>query len=130
MLFVTVIKKATFMDRTTTPAPMTTSSEALERLRQKNMANEFRWTTKGFAAPNGKTYRPDQLEIVRTLRFEGESNPSDMEILYILRADDGLIGYSLDAYGAYSSHDNEVGYDNFIRQIPEAGHNEQLLFTL
>ena len=118
------------MERITTPAAMTTSSEALERLRQKNMANEFRWTTKGFAAPNGKTYRPDQLEIVRTLRFEGESNPADMEIIYILKAEDGLIGYSLDAYGAYSSHDNEVGYDNFIRQIPEAGHQDQLLFTL
>jgi hypothetical protein len=130
MLFVTTMQKATFMDRITTPTTMTTSSEALERLRQKNMANEFRWTTKGFAAPDGKTYRPDQLEIVKTLRFEGESNPSDMEILYILKADDGLFGYSLDAYGAYSCHDNEVGYDNFIRQIHEAGHEEQLLFTL
>ena len=130
MLFVTSIEKATFMEMTTTPDTMTTSSEALERLRQKNMANEFRWTAKGFAAPNGKTYRPDELEIVRTMRFEGMSNPDDTEILYIIKAQDGLIGYSLDAYGAYSSHDNEVGYDNFIRQIPEAGHKEQLLFTL
>ncbi|HEV2481112.1 MAG TPA: hypothetical protein VGS79_15675 [Puia sp.] len=118
------------MERMNTPDTMTTSSEALERLRQKGMASEFRWTTRGFAAPNGKTYRPDELEIVKTLRFEGESNPDDMEILYIIKANDGLIGYSLDAYGAYSSHDNEVGYDNFIRQIPEAGHKEQLLFTL
>ena len=118
------------MEPINTPDTMTTSSEALERLRQKNMANEFRWTPKGFAAPNGKTYRPDELEIVRTMRFEGMSNPDDTEILYIIKAQDGLIGYSLDAYGAYSSHDNEVGYDNFIRQIPEAGHKEQLLFTL
>jgi hypothetical protein len=108
----------------------TSSSLALERLREKKMDNEFRWTPKGFAAPNGKAYRPEELEIVRTLRFEGASDPSDMEILYILKADDGFMGYSLDAYGAYSSHDNEVGYDNFIRQIPQAGHKEQLLFTL
>lgn len=130
MLFVPGIEKEEFMERMNTPDTMTTSSEALERLRQKGMASEFRWTTRGFAAPNGKTYRPDELEIVKTLRFEGESNPDDMEILYIIKANDGLIGYSLDAYGAYSSHDNEVGYDNFIRQIPEAGHKEQLLFTL
>lgn len=124
-------QKATFMEKiSTTPETMITSSEALERLRQKNMANEFRWTTRGFAAPNGKIYRPEQLEILRTLRFEGESNPSDTEILYIIKAEDGFMGYSLDAYGAYSSHDNEVGYDNFIRQISEAGHNEQLRFTL
>lgn len=109
---------------------MTTSSEVLERLRQKKMDNEFRWTPQGFLATNGRTYRPADLKILRTFRFEGESNPSDMEILYVLRGEDGFTGYSLDAYGAYSSHDNEYGYDNFIRQIPEAGHEEQLLFTL
>src|ERR1700743_3019403 len=118
------------MDKMTTPDTMTTSSEVLERLRLQKMDNEFRWTPKGFLATNGQTYRPIDLEILRTIRFEGASNPSDMEILYILRTNDGLIGYSLDAYGAYSSHDNEYGYDNFIRQIPEAGHEDQLLFTL
>jgi hypothetical protein len=118
------------MDKFTTPDTMTTSSEVLDRLRQKKMDNEFRWTPKGFAAPNGQTYRATDLEIVRAMRFEGASDPSDMEILYILKTNDGLIGYSLDAYGAYSSHDSEVGYDNFIRQIPEAGHDDQLLFTL
>jgi hypothetical protein len=118
------------MEQINTPDTMTTSSKALEQLRQKKMDNEFRWTPKGFAAPNGKTYRPGELVILRVMRFEGISNPSDMEILYILKTEDGLIGYSLDAYGAYSSHDNEFGYDNFIRQIPQAGHNEQLLFTL
>jgi hypothetical protein len=53
-----------------------------------------------------------------------------MEILYILRTRDGITGYSQDAYGAYSSHDNEAGYDNFIRLIPEKGREHQLLFEL
>ncbi|SRR5258708_9326546 len=118
------------MEKITTPEAMTTSSEILEKLRVKHMDNEFRWTPKGFTTPNGKTYRPEDLEIVRTLRFEGESDPSDMEILYIMKTNDGLFGYSLDAYGAYSSHDSEYGYNNFIRQIRQAGHDEQLLFTL
>src|ERR1700761_1795878 len=118
------------MDKMTTPETMTTSSEVLERLRQQKMDNEFRWTPKGFLGTNGETYRPGDLQILRIFRFEGISNPSDMEILYVMKAEDGFVGYSLDAYGAYSSHDNEVGYDNFIRQIPQAGHNDQLLFTL
>jgi hypothetical protein len=118
------------MEKINTPDTMTTSSEILERLRQKHMDNEFRWTPKGFTTANGKTYRPEELEIVRILRFEGVSDPSDMEILYIIRTNDGLLGYSLDAYGAYSSHDSEFGYNNFIRQIPQAGHDEQLLFQL
>jgi len=118
------------MEKVNTPDTMTTSSEILERLRRQHMDNEFRWTPKGFTTRNGKTYRPEDLEIIRTLRFEGISDPSDTEILYIIRTNDGLVGYSLDAYGAYSSHDSEFGYNNFIRQIPQAGHDEQLLFQL
>ncbi len=101
----------------------TTSSQVLEKLRQNKMDNEFRWTPEGFTVGRGKSYQPQDLEILKAFRFEGESNPSDMEILYVIRANDGLIGYSQDAYGMYSSHEKEEGYDNFIRQIPEAGHD-------
>lgn len=107
-----------------------TSSQVIEQLRQKDAGNEFRWTPDGFTAGKGKYYRPDQLEILKTYRFEGASDPSDMEIIYVIRANDGLTGYSLDAYGAYSSHEDEAGYDNFIRQIPEKGHDQQLSFVL
>ncbi|HWB91113.1 MAG TPA: hypothetical protein VG605_04655 [Puia sp.] len=118
------------MENFNTPDTMTTSSQVLGRMRQLKMDNEFRWTPEGFLGANGQTYQPDEMVILRAMRFEGVSNPSDMEVLYILRTKDGLVGYSLDAYGAYSSHENEAGYDNFIRQIPEAGHTDQLLFTL
>ena len=111
-------------------AEMLTVTQALAHLRAKGMDKEFRWTPDGFTPGSGKYYQPDQLEIVKVLRFEGESDPSDMAVLYILHAKDGIVGYSLDAYGAYSSHDNEEGYDNFIRRIPEADHSEQLLFEL
>jgi hypothetical protein len=104
---------------------MTTLSSVLERLRIKKIDNEFRWTPEGFTAGKGKVYTPDQLTILKTYRFEGESNPSDMEILYIIKAADGLIGYSLDAYGMYSNHEGEEGYDNFIRQIPISNGQEQ-----
>ncbi|HLZ89360.1 MAG TPA: hypothetical protein VKQ52_19030, partial [Puia sp.] len=80
------------MEKITTPDTMTTSSQMLEKLRIAHMDNEFRWTPNGFTTTNGKTYRPGDLEIVRTLRFEGESDPSDMEILYIIKTNDGLIG--------------------------------------
>lgn len=118
------------MENINSPDTMTTSSQVLGHMRQLKMDNEFRWTPEGFLAVNGQIYQPDQLVILRAFRFEGISDPGDMEILYVLRAKDGLVGYSLNAYGAYSSHENEAGYDNFIRQIPEAGHADQLLFTL
>ena len=109
---------------------MSTVSEVLETLRLKQVYLEFRWTPDGFTPGKGKYYQPEQMEILKTFRFEGASNPSDMEILYIFRTEDGLMGYSQDAYGAYSSHADEGGYDNFIRRIPEKDHVEQLLFEL
>jgi hypothetical protein len=118
------------MNTENTTDTMSTTSEVLETLRLKKMDNEFLWTPEGFAAGKGKTYQPDELEIVKVFRFEGASDPSDTAILYVIRANDGLTGYTLDAYGVYSSHENEGGYDNFIRKIPQAGHDEQLLFEL
>jgi hypothetical protein len=108
---------------------MNTLSQIMNKLTVKGYDNEFRWTKEGFLF-NDKVYRPEDLTIVKTYRFEGVSDPSDMSILYLIKAGDGLIGYSLDAYGVYSNHDDEEGYDNFIRKIPLKDKEEQLLFEL
>jgi hypothetical protein len=112
------------------PHQMTTLTQVMEKLRTKRMDNEFRWTQEGFTANKGKIYQPQDLLIVKVYRFEEITNPSDMCVLYLIKANDGLIGYSLDAYGVYSNHENEEGYDNFVRQIPEADRDEQLLFEM
>ena len=111
------------------PDEMNTLSEIMNKLTRKGYDNEFRWTKDGFACKD-KIYQPGDLEIVKAYRFEGASDPSDTSILYLIKANDGLIGYSLDAYGVYSNHDDEEGYDNFIRQIPVKNNEEQLLFEL
>lgn len=96
---------------------MTTLAAVLEQLRLKKEDHEFRWTKDGFSAGKGKIYQPEDLKIIKTYRFEGESDPSDSSILYVIEANDHLVGYSLDAYGLYSNHEGEEGYDNFIRRI-------------
>ncbi|MGN6532620.1 MAG: hypothetical protein ACTHK0_12825 [Ginsengibacter sp.] len=105
---------------------MTTLSSILEKLRVKKIDNEFQNTPKGFTAENSKFYQPHDLKIIRTYRFEGESNPDDNAIVYVIEANDGLVGYSLDAYGVYSNHD--TAYDDFIRQIPVEEKDEELVF--
>lgn len=112
------------------PHEMTTLTYVMEKLRQKKMDTEFRWTPQGFTTSKGKSYQPENLVINKVFRFEGITDPADMSVLYVIEANDGLIGYSLDAYGVYSSHDDEEGYDNFIRLIPERGHEEQRFFQL
>src|SRR6201995_615967 len=109
---------------------MTTLSSVLEKMRIKKIDNEFRWTAEGFTIGKGKFYQPDDLKIIKTYRFEGESDPSDSSILYVIEAKDGLTGYSIDAYGTYSNHDDEAGYDNFIRRIRVNNNEDQVWVDL
>ncbi|MBB6611824.1 hypothetical protein H7F15_12305 [Pontibacter sp. Tf4] len=64
-------------------------------------------------------FGPDQLKIVNFYRFEGESNPDDMAILYVLETNTGEKGTISDAYGPYS--DSQV--EAFMRQVPDMGKN-------
>ncbi len=109
------------------PGEMVTVSAVLEKLRLRKRDNEFRITPEGFTVGTGKSYKPEDLKIIRTYRFEGESDPSDSSIIYLIEANDGLVGYSLDAYGVYSEHEDD-GYDDFVKKIPVEERDEQLIF--
>lgn len=111
----------------TKPGEMTTVTSVLEKLRIKKRDKEFRMTPEGFTAGTGKYYNPEDLKIIKTYRFEGESDPSDSSIIYILEATDGLVGYSMDAYGVYSDHEDD-GYDDFIRKINVEERDDQQIF--
>lgn len=106
---------------------MTTLTSILEKLRVKKLDNEFKMSPKGFTIGNNKFYQPEDLKIIRTYRFEGDSDPSDNTVVYLIEARDGLIGYSMDAYGAYSDHEGE-GYDDFLRKIKVDEREEQEIF--
>ena len=110
----------------TKPSEMTTSTAVLEKLRQQHQDNEFMITKDGFTI-NDKTYKPEDLTIIKTYRFEGASDPGDSSIIYLIQANDGTIGYTMDAYGAYSTHDDE-NYDDLIKKLPVQEREEQEIF--
>jgi hypothetical protein len=59
---------------------------------------------KGMKAMDGdKIYTPDEVKIVNFYRFEGESDPGDMQILYAIETSDGTRGTLSDAFGTYAS---------------------------
>jgi hypothetical protein len=94
---------------------LTTLSKVLENLRLKKQDNEFVFNGEGFTCCNGKVYTPDELVIVKVYRFEGQSDPADNAVLYLIEASDGRIGYSIDSYGPYSNTPD--GYDDFLKKI-------------
>lgn len=99
------------------PGEMNTLVSVLERLKEKGWENEFRMTSEGFKnSANEKYYKPEELEIIKTYRFEGESDPSDSSILYVIKetASD-FTGYCTDIYGAYS---DDTKLEEFIKAIP------------
>jgi hypothetical protein len=46
--------------------------------------------------------------MTKTYRFEGDSDPAEEAIIYIIEADDGAVGYSIDAYGVYINHSDDA----------------------
>ena len=102
---------------------MTTLSQVMNQLKGKGMDSEFRLADSGLGlvnSSNGKLYSISDLRIIRTYRFEGDSNPSDSSILYLIQANDDAVGYIIDAYGAYSGYDDDGQFDKFIRNLPVA----------
>jgi hypothetical protein len=106
---------------------MNTLSEVLQTL-DNNQIPEFRFTGTSFTGGDGIQYQSTDLVIIKVFRFEGDSDPSDMSVVYVFETKDRVRGYSVNAYGVYD--DWGGNYDNFIRQVPERGHDEQVAFTL
>jgi len=113
----------------TKPSEMTTLTAVLEKLRQQHHDNEFTVKDDGFTTTNGKLYKPEDLTIIKTYRFEGPSDPGDSSIVYLIQANDGTMGYTMDAYGVYTTHNEVDNYDDLIKRIPVQEREEQAIFS-
>lgn len=111
------------------PVEMNTLSQILEKLRLKGRDNEVRMSDHGKmqSAKLNKIYRPEDLTIVKTYRFEGMSDPGDNSVLYLVEDKDKDIGYIIDSYGAYSDNSGP-GFDDFLKKLPVADRDEQEIF--
>jgi hypothetical protein len=88
---------------------MTTLSQIIEILRNKGYNEDFGMTNNGFTAKNaGRALSPDKVKIRKIYRFEGESNPGDMSVLYAMETDEGTKGILIDAYGTYGGNESEA----------------------
>ena len=95
---------------------MDTLFERIEDLKNRGFKEEFEVVDKGLKAPTGdKKYTPEQVKIVEHYRFEGESDPGDMTVLYALITDDEAKGYLTDGFGTYSNQD----VSTFLQKITE-----------
>ncbi len=79
-------------------------TEALTQLQRKGFTDGFKLENKKLKClESGNTYTPDDLNIVEYHRFEGESNPSDMSVVFAVKCKDGTKGTIISSYGTYAN---------------------------
>jgi hypothetical protein len=83
---------------------MTTLSETLNGLRGLGYEVDLRIDEEGYLCADGvkMRYSANDLSLAWTRRFEGQSNPDDLAILYGLRFPNDKIGVLVDGYGPAS----------------------------
>lgn len=67
------------------------------------------------------TFAPSDLTLIREFRFEGESNPDDMSILYGIEMQNGTKGVISSAYGTYA----DGGLEKFLKEAEEKNAKTQ-----
>lgn len=101
------------------PKPMLTMSQVMKILAQKGIVKEFAMNEREEVRLTGseKNYKPTDLIILKSFRFEGESDPSDEAVLYVALDKENNKGMIIDSYGAESNYPGDK-FDKFLRDIP------------
>ena len=82
---------------------MKSLATCLNRIVTDGYTEDFRVTETGLESLNHhQNYKPEQVQVVNFFRFEGESDPDDNAILYVIETSDGTKGTLVDAYGVYN----------------------------
>jgi len=91
-----------------------TLAGAMQDLAARGYTEQFKAGPAGlFAVRTGQTFAPSEVTIREDYRFEGESDPDDMSIVYAIETRTGLRGTLTDAFGVYA--DPRVGA--FVRTV-------------
>ena len=93
---------------------MKSLATCLNRMVSEGYTEDFKVTEQGLQSiQHDLGYAPEQIQVVNFYRFEGESDPDDNAILYIIETSDGTKGTLVDAYGTYT--DERIA--QFMRQV-------------
>ena len=75
----------------------------LNKMVLEGYEDDFKITDKGLRSlKTEKIYQPEEINVANFFRFEGQSDPNDNTIMYVIETTDGLKGTVVDAYGPYA----------------------------
>ena len=80
-----------------------TLAGVMQKLTGRGFTEQFKAVPEGLrAVRSGHIFAPGEVTIVENYRFEGESDPDDMSIVYAIESFSGMRGTLVDAFGVYS----------------------------
>ncbi len=92
----------------------TTLSQVIPKLRREGYNSDFDLVKGGILSRHtNEVFQSNEIVIERVFRFEGDSNPDDMSVLYGVKANTGTKGIIIDAYGTYDN----VELGDFLRYV-------------
>ena len=99
------------------PVPfMNTLTACVNKVTRDGYTDAMKVTKQGlYSTTKDKTYAPDEVRIIDFYRFEGQSDPADNAILYVIETTDGAKGMIIDAYGTYS----DITVTKFMTDVEE-----------
>jgi hypothetical protein len=95
---------------------MNTLTSCVNKVVKDGYTDSFKVTRQGlYSSVKNKYFSPEEVRVINFYRFEGESDPADMAIMYVIETTDGLKGTLVDAYGAYS----DEGVSKFMQEVED-----------
>jgi hypothetical protein len=114
--FYRIIKKNNMNEKTDSTLVMLTLSEQIKKAEGEGYSENFNIEAKRLkVVGENDGYTAEQIKISNFYRFEGQTDPQDSSILYLIETADGKKGTLVDAYGAYADAD----ISNFIREVED-----------
>jgi hypothetical protein len=95
---------------------MNTLTSCVNKVVKDGYTDSFKVTRQGlYSCAKSKYYSPAEVRVINYYRFEGESDPADMSIMYVIETNDGVKGTLIDAFGTYS--DGSV--NTFMQEVED-----------
>ncbi len=95
---------------------MTALSKKTNDLSKEGYSEQFQVKEGKLCTSDDKvSFASNEVTIIKHYRFEGESDPADMSILYAIETKDGRKGMLVDAFGTYA----DKGTSDFMKAVEE-----------
>jgi hypothetical protein len=103
-----------FMENNDLVPHMKSLSMVVNRMVLDGYTDDFKIEDSGLKSlKTERVYNPEEIDVRNFFRFEGQSDPNDNTILYVIETNDGVKGTLVDAYGPYA----DVKVSEFMNQV-------------